>query len=187
MTNIPRMKVDDIFFIFIDLQEKLLAKIPGADRIVSRNLLLVQAARSLKVPHVPTSQYAIGLGPVVPALIEKMGVSQIVWDKTFFSCSRDKAIQEHVDKLGRRTAVVSGVETHICVLQTTLDMLELGYDVFVAADAVGSRNEIDHKYGLKRMSRAGATIATVEMILYELLGCSDSPEFKRLLPYIKQS
>jgi nicotinamidase-related amidase len=185
MTNIPRMNVADIFFLFIDLQEKLLAGIAGADRIVTRSVLLLEAARSLKVPCLATSQYRAGLGPLVAQLVEK--IDGEVPDKTHFSCARNSVIQSHFERLGRRVVVISGVETHICVAQTALDLLELGYSVMVVADAVGARGEIDHAYGLRRMEAAGATLVTAEMVVYELLGCSDSAEFKRLLPFIKQA
>jgi len=183
MTNIPRLTRDNIIFIFIDLQEKLLANIPLSDRIVSRNELLMEAANLLDLPYVATTQYRKGLGSVSDRLASKMGEQAL--DKSAFSCVADAAIAEKLSSIGRPAAVLSGVETHICVLQTGLDLIRRGYHVSVVADAVGARTELDHDLGLKRLETAGALPVTAEMIIYELLERSDSDAFKKILPLIK--
>jgi len=183
MTNIPRLNEKNICFVFIDLQDRLLARIHNAERIVSRNALLVEAANLLGLPYVSTSQYRKGLGEVVPAIAERVHTS--ILDKTSFSCVADEGINKDLDRLKRELVVLSGVETHICVLQTCLDLLGRGRQVAVVADAVGARTQMDHELGLKRMERYGALSVTAEMVIYELLGRSDSPEFKKLLPLIK--
>ena len=183
MTNIPRLTRDNIVFIFIDLQEKLLVNIPLSDRIVSRNELLMEAANLLGLPYVATTQYRKGLGSVTDRLASRMAGQAL--DKSAFSCAADAAIAEKLSSIGRHTAILSGVETHICVLQTGLDLLRKGFEVSVVADGVGARTELDHNLGLKRLEAAGALPVTAEMILYELLERSDSDAFKKILPLIK--
>jgi nicotinamidase-related amidase len=183
MTNIPRLTRESIVFVFIDLQDKLLANISLSDRIISRNELLLEAANLLGLPYVATTQYRKGLGSIADRLALKMG--ERVLDKSAFSCAADPAIAEKLSSLGRPMAVLSGVETHICVLQTGLDLLRKGYQVSVVADAVGARTQLDHDLGLKRLEAAGALAVTAEMIIYELLERSDSDAFKKILPLIK--
>src|SRR5687767_12612484 len=143
MTNIPRLNRDNILFIFIDLQEKLLMKIPDAQRIIARNELLMEAANLLGLPYVTTTQYRKGLGEITSSLADKTIVPPL--DKTTFSCAADTSIAKELDRIGRASAVISGVETHICVLQTSLDLLDQGFQVSVVADAVGARNQTDHE------------------------------------------
>ncbi len=185
MTHIPRLNRDNILFVFIDLQEKLLMKIPGVQRVLSRNELLIGAANVLGLPYMVTSQYRKGLGEIAGALADRIRVP--VLDKTSFSCVGDAIIGRELDGSDRRSLVISGVETHICVLQTCLDLLEKGFQVSVVADAVGARSETDHELGLKRMESAGALPVTAEMVIYELLGSSDSEAFKKILPLIKEN
>jgi nicotinamidase-related amidase len=151
---------------------------------MSRNELLIAAANVLGLPYMLTSQYRKGLGEIAGSLRDKIKVP--VLDKTSFSCAGDKNVAKELEKSGKRSLVISGVETHICVLQTCLDLLTKGFQVSVVADAVGARTEIDHELGLKRMESAGALPVTAEMVIYELLGRSDSDAFKRVLPLIKQ-
>lgn len=184
MTNIPRLNRDNILFVFIDLQEKLLMKIPGVQGVLSRNELLIAAANVLGLPYMLTSQYRKGLGEIAGSLRDKIKVP--VLDKTSFSCIGDETILKELEKSGKRSVIISGVETHICVLQTCLDLLGKGFQVSVVADAVGARNKSDHELGLKRMESAGALPVTAEMVIYELLGRSDSDAFKKILPLIKQ-
>jgi nicotinamidase-related amidase len=109
-----------------------------------------------------------------------------VLDKISFSCMGDQTIAQELEKSGKRSLVISGIVTHICVLLNCLDLLEKGFQVFVVADAVSARNETNHEFGLKRMESAGALLVTAEMVIYELLGRSDSDAFKKILPLIKQ-
>jgi nicotinamidase-related amidase len=183
MTNIPRLNQNNIFFVFIDLQNKLLSAISNGDSIIKRNQLLLEAANLLGLPYMLTSQYRKGLGEIVPQLSEKNRGE--ILDKMTFSCAADEFISREMARVDRPIAIVSGVETHICVLQTSLDLLDKGKQVAIVADAVGARNPIDHELGLKRMESAGALPVTAEMLIYEVLGRSDSPQFKQILPLIK--
>jgi nicotinamidase-related amidase len=183
MTTIPRLNAQSIVFIFIDLQEKLLQRIPHAAQLTSRNELLLRAANLLELPYLSTTQYRKGLGEIVEPL--RTAVRSSPLDKTTFSCAADPFIIEEMERYGRRSVVISGVETHICVLQTCLDLLSRGFEVSVVVDAVGARSLIDHELGLKRMERAGVLLVSAEMLIYELIGRSDSDAFKKILPLIK--
>jgi nicotinamidase-related amidase len=132
---------------------------------------LVQAARLLDVPAIVSEQYPKGLGSTAP----EVGLeNERRIEKTVFSAAR----ADGFDLAGREQAIVCGIETHVCVSQTVHDLLERGVEVFVPADAVGSRHELDYQRGLERMERAGAIVGTVEAALFELLERADAPEFK---------
>jgi nicotinamidase-related amidase len=132
---------------------------------------LVQAARILDVPRVVSEQYPKGLGHTAPE-VGLEGERPI--EKSVFSAAR----AEGFDLDGRDQALVCGIETHVCVSQTVLDLLERGVEVQIPADAVGSRHEIDYARGLERLERAGAVVTTVEAALFELLERAGTPEFK---------
>jgi nicotinamidase-related amidase len=139
---------------------------------------LVEGARILGVPVVATAQYPKGLGPVAPevGLQDEQPV-----EKTVFSAVR----ADGFDLGGRDQALVCGIETHVCVNQTVLDLLAGGVEAHIAADAVGSRTEANRDLGLHKMEHAGATLTSVETALFELLGSSDAPEFKRVQALVK--
>jgi len=184
MTNIPRLKSDDILFIFIDLQKKLLAEIDTAKKIVDNNKVLLEVAEFLDIPTIVTSQYRKGLGDLEEGIAEK--VQGKVLDKTTFSCKLDPAFNQELEKYPGRSIAITGVETHICVLQTALDLMEHGRNVAVVTDSVAARKDEDHQRGLNRMEKSGAIMVTKEMLIYELLQRSDMPAFKKILPLIKK-
>lgn len=183
MGAIPGFKTDNILFLFIDLQKKLLDKIPRAGEAVAGSVLLLEAGRILGIPAVVTTQYRKGLGDLAAEIGARAGAD--VFDKTAFSCGMDPAIRAEIERHGDKWVALSGVETHICVLQTAMDLLRAGKRVAVVADAVAARGERDHELGLRRMENAGAVLVTKEMLIYELLGRADSAAFKQILPLIK--
>ncbi len=132
---------------------------------------LLRAARILDVPRVVSEQYPKGLGQTAP----EVGLEEErPLEKSVFSAAR----AEGFELAGRDQAVVCGIETHVCVSQTVLDLLEQGVQVQIPADAVGSRHELDYERGLERLERAGAVVTTVEAALFEMLGRAGTPEFK---------
>jgi nicotinamidase-related amidase len=171
--------------VVVDLQEKLLPAIEGRERVVKNSLLLMRLAEVLDMPVVLTSQYKKGLGEILPE-VRAAAPGNEPLDKVAFGCFGDAAFLDRLRSLsGRDQLLVTGVEGHICVCQTVLGALEKGYDVHVAADAVGSRSEENYRVGLARMERSGALLSSAEMATYELLGRSDGQAFKKMLPYIK--
>jgi nicotinamidase-related amidase len=171
--------------VIVDLQEKLLPVISTGPQVVRNALLLLRLAESLGIPAVLTTQYSKGLGPTVPEVLAQAPGHPPI-DKTTFGCFGSEAFRNHVSGLGGRTQLlIAGVETHICVTQTVLGAIEHGFSAHVASDAVGSRTPENHRIGLSRMERAGAALSSTEMAVYELLGRSDTPAFKAMLPHLR--
>jgi nicotinamidase-related amidase len=133
-----------------------------------------------------TTQYAKGLGATVPEIASLLPETQAI-DKQMFSCFGSDVFCSLLKRLpeNRKTVLLCGMESHICVTQTALAALREGYIVHVASDAVSSRTEWNWKIGLERMRAAGAVISSTEMIIYELLRSSGAPAFKELLPYLR--
>lgn len=172
--------------VVVDIQEKLLPPIHEAERLLRNSRLLLRLAGLLNLPVLATTQYARGLGGTVPEIAELLPRSTAVLDKLEFSCfGSDEFCAASAMLPDREQLLVCGMETHICVAQTTLAALNRGYIVHIAADAVGSRSEFNWRVGLERMRTAGAVISSTEMAIYELLRASGTAEFKQMLPWLK--
>lgn len=185
MTPSPwRIRTVHAALLVVDLQEKLLAAIPDGARVLDRARRFIEAAKILKVPIVATEQYPKGIGPTCAEIKAALGDTPI-FDKVAFSSCGAAAFAEAWSKSGADTALVCGVECHVCVLQTTLDLLSQGARVFVLADAVGSRNPFDRDIALERMRQAGAIITTTEAAMFELLERAGTAEFKEVLRLVK--
>jgi nicotinamidase-related amidase len=172
--------------VVIDIQEKLLPPIFQKEQLVRNSQLLIRAAGILKMPVLMTTQYAKGLGQTVPEIATMLPEGEAI-DKQLFSCFGSDAFCSLLKRLPgqRNTLLLCGMESHICVAQTALAGLREGYLVHLASDAVSSRTEWNWKIGLNRMGAAGAVVSSTEMMIYELMRSSGSPEFKKLLPYLK--
>ena len=172
--------------IVVDIQEKLLPPIFNKDTMVKNAQLLIRLAKILSIPAMVTTQYSKGLGGTVTEIAWSLGEIRTI-DKLEFGCFGSDEFRSGLKMLpgNPNTLLLCGMETHICVTQTALGALNEGYLVHVASDAVGSRSEWNWKIGLERMRAAGAVISSTEMMMYELLRCSGTQQFKELLPYIK--
>jgi nicotinamidase-related amidase len=170
----------------VDIQEKLLPPIFQKEELVRNAKLLIRAAGVLKIPAIVSTQYAKGLGETVPQVASLLPETVAI-DKNLFSCFGSEVFCTLLKRLpgNRNTLLLCGMESHICVTQTALAALRDGYIVHVASDAVSSRSEWNWKIGLERMRSAGAVISSTEMMIYELMRSSASPEFKEMLPYLK--
>lgn len=169
----------------VDVQKSLMSKIDGV-ALVEKNIgLLLQCSKIIGVPILASTQYKKGLGPYVPS-IEALVEDVPQFDKVTFSAAADELTVAHLDSLmpAVKTVILVGVETHICVYQTALDLIYKGFGVWVVADAVSSRNRNDHDLGIARMQHVGAAIGSTEMLVYELLGRAGTKEFKEILPFI---
>ncbi len=164
--------------LLIDLQERLLPHIHEGDDALAAALWLTRIARRLSVPVVASEQYPKGLGPTAPALRELLRDEEIV-EKVHFSCVAEGCLVPHA-VWGRAQFVVAGTETHVCVLQTALGLLAEGKDVFVVADAVGSRRQRDRDLGIARMRDAGAQVVSREMVAFEWLGRAGTDVFREI-------
>lgn len=168
----------------VDFQERLMPKIPVADEVTAQAVRLIRFAKKLELPVIVTEQYPKGLGPTTAAIKKVLAKTKAV-EKTAFGCFGDDKFVSALESSSRRQLLVCGVETHVCVMQTVLEGLLRGYECYVTADAVASRDKFQHALGIKRMAEAGATIVTAEMAMFEILREAGTPEFKRVLPLLK--
>ena len=172
--------------VVVDIQEKLLPPIFNKEMLVKNSQLLIRLAQTLSIPLLVTTQYSKGLGATVPEIGSLLNDVPAI-DKLEFGCFGSDQFRTKLKALpgNRNTVLLCGMEAHICVMQTALGALNDGYLVHVASDAVGSRAEWNWRVGLERMKAAGAVISSTEMMIYELLRCSGTPAFKKLLQYLK--
>ncbi|MBS4048821.1 MAG: hydrolase [Alphaproteobacteria bacterium] len=178
------LSADQTLLIAIDIQERLLPAIHDGSRVQRNADILLQAANILQIPALLTEQYPKGLGRTVPQIRSAAGDSPVL-EKMHFSAWRDDAIRAHIETLHRPSVVIAGVEAHVCVLQTALDMAGTGLGVTVVADAISSRHPDSMRVACDRMVAAGITLATTEMCLFEWLGTASHPAFKTLSALIK--
>lgn len=167
----------------IDVQEKLLAKIPDRETLVQNIAFLIDGARLLEVPVTVTEQYPKGLGPTTPVLAEKVTERP---DKVAFSCCAIPAVTASFRQQGRSKILLTGMETHVCVLNTALDLLAEGFQVYLAVDAVASRFVLDHDIALGRLEKAGAILTTSETAVFEWVGGSGHPKFKQVSALVQE-
>jgi nicotinamidase-related amidase len=168
----------------IDVQEKLIPLIPEHETILWNIRRLLEAAHTLEVFVAASEQYPQGLGPTVAELTPLLGD---IPTKTAFSCARVESLLADLSAREIRKLLLTGIETHVCIQQTALDMLAAGLEVHVAADAVGARGRLDHRVALERMEAAGAVITTTEAVLFEWCEVAGTPEFKVISGLVRQT
>ena len=169
--------------LMVDIQERLLPAMSDAALVVNNGGRLLEAARTLAVPVIVSEQYPAGLGHTVPELA-KLTPSNAVHEKLEFSCFANAALRTILSATGRQT-VIFGIEAHVCVLQSALEMAAASHDVTVVVDAIGSRAAHSKEIALRRMQDAGVRLATTEMILFEWLRRAGTAEFKAISRLIR--
>lgn len=174
----------DSALIVIDMQDRLVPAMQAPARTLRNTRLLLHAASRTGVPALLTEQYPQGLGPTVPEIKKAAGDSPIL-PKMHFSCMEDETFAKTFRALGRRQAILTGMEAHICVVQTAASLVEDGFDVFVVSDATASRTIESEQACLARLNAAGVSIVTTEMVIFEWLGQAGTDAFKEMLPHIK--
>ena len=168
----------------VDIQERLAPKMAAPEQVIENSGVLMKAAARLSVPILVSEQYPRGLGHSVAEIAALAPVEAVV-EKIHFSCLADDGFARRYSALQRPQAVVTGIEAHVCVLQTVEQLLDADADVFVVADATSSRDARNHSAAMDRLRDAGARIATTEMVVFEWLGRAATPEFKELSALIK--
>lgn len=174
--------------LIIDVQEKLLPAMSDPQRVVARCARLIRAARTLEIPITVSEQYPRGLGPTVAPLREAIGNEGAVIDKVEFSCIRSDPLRERLHEFrrrGRPQVVMGGIEAHVCVTQTAIDLEHQGFEAFVAADAVASRAKSSRRLALARLLKTTVDVVDSEMVVFEWLGKAGTPEFKQLQALVK--
>ncbi len=171
--------------LLIDMQEKLMPAIAHREEIEKTGALLLRCADALGVPVLVSEHYPKGLGKTLPSLVQVLPEKSPVVEKISFSCWGEPAIVRALEETARRQIILLGVETHICVLSTALELLAEGYDVVLASDATGSRREVHRDEAFAALRSAGGTVLPTESVVYQLLGQAGTDLFKRVLPFFK--
>jgi len=180
------LKIDNVQFLMIDMQEKLLPAIFGQENILKNNIKLLKGAQILGIPFTYTEQYPRGLGSTVTDLSGLLTGDETKHEKTHFSCIDEPGVADSITGSKRKQIVIFGIESHICVLSTVMDMLQRKFTVAVAVDACGSRLQRNHQYAMDTMAMNGALILPTESIIYQLMNRAGTPQFKQLLPLFKE-
>ncbi len=186
MLRANQLQADRAFVLVVDIQEKLLPAIDHHQRVVSSSCKLLQGTSVFNLPVIATEQYPKGLGTTeatIAACLEQSHAQ--TFEKMTFSVCDEPTVRTAVNNLDRPQAIVIGIEAHVCVQQTTLDLLAQDFDVFVCADAIGSRGQTDYQCALDRMRQEGAFVTTVESVLFEICNRCDTAQFKDMLNVIK--
>lgn len=170
---------NDSLLLLIDVQEKLVPFIFNKEQCIARCEWLLKLGQRMQVPLIASEQYPKGLGATVAELRDYIPAAEFV-EKVHFSCMQEPNFIHRLSAHKRNQVILIGIETHVCVLQTAMELNAAGFEVFVVVDAVGSRSELDYKYGLKRMKQAGVSLITAEMLFFEWLRQSNVPDFKAL-------
>ena len=183
MPVLDRLIAKDAALLVVDVQEKLLRAIREPERLLDNVERLARAAAILGIPTFATEQYPQGLGPTVDRL------AALIPDrpaKTTFHALGAPGIAEGLAIRGIRHVAVVGIEAHVCVAQTALELLRIGYEVQVPADAVGSRFAVDREFALRRVEHAGAVVTTTESALFEWAEGADHPRFREISALVKE-
>jgi nicotinamidase-related amidase len=183
MAHLTQMSAADTGLLVIDVQEKLVPKICNAPAMVRNIAFLIDAARILEIPVQATEQYPKGLGPTTAELAQRLPDRP---EKLAFSSCAVPSVVENFQRAGRPKVLLTGIETHVCVLHTALDLLGLGFRVYIAVDAVGSRYAIDHETALRRLEQAGAILTTSEASAFEWVGRAGTPQFKEISRLVQE-
>jgi len=179
--RIPR---DKTAALIIDVQERLFPHIQDHDVLVSNMGILIRGLQIMEIPLMVTQQYSKGLGKTIDP-VEKLFMPFKPIEKTAFSCCDEPGIMAAMERTGKDFIILAGIESHVCVLQTTLDLLERGFKPVVIEDCISSRKADDKDTAIHRMRQEGAIITSYESILFELCRFSGSPEFKQISSLVK--
>ena len=170
--------------VVIDMQEKLMSAMHETKACEEKAAMLLKGLQVLSVPTVIVQQYTKGLGTTVPSIAEAIGDFTPV-EKTSFSCLGEDTFVEAIEASDKGTVILAGIEAHICVEQTAIDLLRDGYEVAIVADCIQSRDPKNKEITLQRLAQAGAIVTSYESVLYELLGGAKAPEFKAISAIVK--
>lgn len=178
------INTEEAVLVMVDFQGRLAEIVDRKDLVVPNAIRLVKGCQALGVPVLPTLQVPEKLGPMPPELAEALGDTNPI-TKEVFSALREPDFLLSLRQSGRTQAILTGIEAHVCVLQTGLDLLDAGYAVHALSDGMFSRTFENHALALQRLHDAGATISSVEMVLFEMIRTSVHPQFRTISALIK--
>lgn len=176
----------DSILLVVDVQTSLLPAVMNSNLIIKNIHKLIAAKEKLAIPIIVTEQYPKGLGRTISTILESVKEGEVL-PKTHFSLIHEANILEVIKSINRRQLVICGMEAHVCVLQSALDLKKQGYDVYVTLDAISSRKESDYNAALDRFRNNGIHVVTTEMVIFEWLMKADTNEFRDLLPLLKSN
>lgn len=177
-----RLNQEEVVLVIIDLQEKLMKAMPDREKVFKNTQILLKTAQQLQIPVIVTEQYPKGLGPTANEIKENLDEYEYL-EKISFTAGA--ALKELLVNSDRKTLIIAGSETHVCVFQTVRDMIAEGYNVHLVKDAVCSRFDINYNNGLELMRDLGAVISNTETVIFDLFKAAGSPEFKAVSAMIK--
>ena len=178
------LKKEDTVLIVVDVQGKLAQLMNKKEKLYDNLQKIIQGAKILNLPIIWMEQYPKGLGPTIPEIVSLLPDQQPI-SKTSFSCCGESGFMTKLNAIGRHQVLICGIETHVCIHQTALDLIEMGYKVQIVSDAVSSRSKENKEIGLQKMAAAGAILTSVEMALFELLRVAGTEEFKAISKILK--
>lgn len=179
-----RISKENTAAIIVDLQEKLLPVMHNTEEVIRTNKILISGLKELGVPTIFSQQYPQGLGNTITEIQDLVDDFQS-FDKTEFSCFGHEMCKSFLNANQVKNVIISGIESHICVLQTAIDLKEAGYNPIIIVDAVDSRTKLNKKIALRRFEAEGITLATYESILFELTGSAKNLAFRTISKLIK--
>ncbi|MCK5281991.1 MAG: hydrolase [Nanoarchaeota archaeon] len=174
----------DSLLLIVDIQEKFRPVISGIDDIISNIAKLVRAFNLLKIPILVTEQYPKGLGSTVKEISHALDKFDYV-EKVCFDCFEKKEFADLIKKKNVKNIIISGIESHVCIIQTALSALEKGFDVYAVADAISSRKKIDYEIALRRMEKEGVKLVSTEMIIFQMIEDAKDENFKEISRIVK--
>ncbi|MCX7823878.1 MAG: isochorismatase family protein [Syntrophobacterales bacterium] len=178
------LKRDDSILLLVDVQKTLLDPCVRREDLKKNCRALIETSKVFQIPIIFTTNNAEKLGGFLPELVE-MAKDPVVINKFEFSCFENEEIRKTIDSLQRKTVILAGIESHVCIFHTGAHALRLGYRVDLVTDAVSSRSEENRLIGIKRLEQAGAIMSSTEMVIFELLNRAGTEEFRKLLPLLK--
>ena len=178
------LEIQNSCLVVVDVQGKLAQLMVDKESLFKNIRILIQAAQILEIPILWCQQVPEALGPTLPEIAELLTGEEPI-DKACFSCCGDERFTAELNALGKEQVLLCGIETHVCIYQTAMDLMEGGLDVTIVADAVSSRTEQNRQTGLDRLAAEGANISSTEMVLFELLKTAKHPQFKQIAKLVK--
>lgn len=187
-TNFNLCDASDSAVIVVDIQEKLCQTMPDKviKRLVKNSNNILTAANIIDIPVIVTEQYPKGLGATHPDIIANLSEDSKTFEKTQFSCCEAEGFLGHLNALNKHQIILIGMETHICILQTALQLKAMNVEVFVVADAVSSRARDNYEISLRRLEQAGVIITNTESVLFEWLKDSTNNNFRSISSLLNQ-
>ncbi|PAB56904.1 hydrolase [Anaeromicrobium sediminis] len=179
-----RILKEETMAVLVDVQEVLLPHIHDNENLAKNLRILIEGLKTMGVDILVSEQYTKGLGHTVETLQEVLG-EYTPLEKTSFSCCDDENMMEYMEKSGKKFIILTGIESHICVMQTALDLKAKGYEPVIVEDCVGSRSDNNRKVAMNRLAQSGVIVTTYESLLFELCRYSKAPEFRTISKLVK--